>query len=121
MVRGGKMVQFECPRVTHPLVSFTFGAHCGVPFSLDAGKGKCCMWLVNKVEIHLAKKGFAESKWSNLNAPGSYTPWFHSLLGSRVELPFLCMQEKGNAACGLLIEWKFISQKGTSWTVNGPT
>ena len=68
------MVQFECPRVIHPLVSFTFGVHCGVPFSPDAGKGKCCIWLLNKVEIHFAKIGFVDCKWSNLNAPGSYTP-----------------------------------------------
>ena len=46
-----QMAQFECPRVIYPLVSLTFGVHCGVPFSLDAGKGKCCMWLVYKVEI----------------------------------------------------------------------
>ena len=48
-----QMVQFECPRVIHPLVSVTFGVHCRLPFSLHAGKGKCCMWLVNKVEIHI--------------------------------------------------------------------
>ena len=38
--------------------------------SLYAGKGKCCMWHVNKVEIHFAKIG---CKWSNSNAPGSYS------------------------------------------------
>ena len=137
-----------------------------VPFSLHAGKGKCCMWLVEKVEIHFAKMGFVDCKWSNLNVPGSYTPWSHSLLGSTVGCPFPCMQEKGmvhlafekveihfakigfvdckwsnlnapgsytpwchsllgstvgcpfplmqekgNAACGLLIMWKFILKK----------
>ena len=46
-----QMVQLECPRVIHPLVSLTFGVHCGVPFPLDAGKGKCCMWLLKKMEI----------------------------------------------------------------------
>ena len=25
-------------------------------------KGKCCMWLVNKVEIHFAKIGFMDCK-----------------------------------------------------------
>ena len=35
----------------------------------------------------------------------SFTFW------SIVGCPFLCMQEKGNAACGLLIKWKFIWQK----------
>ena len=89
------MVQFECPRVIHPLVSLTFGVHCGMPFSLYAVKGKCCMWPVNKVEIYLWKMGFMDCKWSNLNAPGSYTPWCHSLLGSTVGCPFLCMLEKG--------------------------
>ena len=45
------------------------GSNWGVPFSMDAGKGKCCMWLVNKVELCLW-----ESKWSNLNATGSTNP-----------------------------------------------
>ena len=56
------MVQLECPKVTHPLVSLTFGVHCGVPFPLHAGKGKCCMWLVNKVEIYFGKIGFVDCK-----------------------------------------------------------
>ena len=41
---GLQIVQFECPRFIHPLVSLIFWIHCGVPFSLYAGKGKCCMW-----------------------------------------------------------------------------
>ena len=76
---------------------------------------------VNKVEIYFAKIGFVDCKLSNLNAPGSYTPWFHSLLGSSLGLPFLCMQEKGNAACGLFIKWKFTFQELVSWTPNVPT
>ena len=40
------MIQFEWPRVIHPLVSSTFGVHCRVSFSLDAGKGKWVL-LVN--------------------------------------------------------------------------
>ena len=39
------MVQFECLSVIPPLVSFIFGVNFGLPFSLDAAKGKCCMWL----------------------------------------------------------------------------
>ena len=58
-----------------------FWVHCGVPFSLDVGKGKCCMWPVNKVEIHFAKIGFVDCKWPNLNAPGSSTHCCHSLWG----------------------------------------
>ena len=57
-----QMIQFECPRIIHPFVSSTFGVHCGVPFSLYAGKEKCCMWLVKKVEIHFAKMGFLNFK-----------------------------------------------------------
>ena len=41
---------------------------------------------------------------SNLNV-------WHSLWRSSVGYPFLCMQEKGNTACGLLMKWKFIFQK----------
>ena len=103
------MVQFERPKVTHPLVSFIFGVHYGV--YLHAGKGKCCMWSVKKVEIHLAKIGCVDCKWSSLNAPRSYTPWSHSLLGYIVRCPFHSMQEMGNAACGLLKKWKSIVQK----------
>ena len=57
----------------HPL----FGSSVGCPFPLHAGKGKCCMWPVNKVEIHFAKIGFLYSKWCNLNASGSSPPWCH--------------------------------------------
>ena len=96
------MVQFKCPRVIYPLVSFTFGSTVGCPFPLHAGKGECCMWPVKEVEIHDAKMGFVDFKWSNLNAPGSYTPWCHSLLESNVGCPFLCMQEKENPAFGCL-------------------
>ena len=49
----------------------------------------------DKVEIHFSQIGFLDCKWSNLNAPGSYTPWCHSLLVSTVGCLFLCMQEKG--------------------------
>ena len=37
-----------------------------MPFSLDAGKGKCSMWLVNKVEFFFEKVGFTDSKWYKL-------------------------------------------------------
>ena len=60
--RGLQMIQFECPRVIYPLVLLTFGVHCGVSISLDAGKGKCCIWPVNKVEIHFAKIGIVDYK-----------------------------------------------------------
>ena len=49
------MIQFECPRVIYPLLLFNIGVHCGVSISLYAGKGNCCIWTVNKVEIHFAK------------------------------------------------------------------
>ena len=55
---GLQMVQFECPRVIHPLLLVTSEVHYGVPFFLDAGKGKSCMWLVNNVEIYFAKRCF---------------------------------------------------------------
>ena len=82
-----------------------------VLFSACRKRGKCGMWLVNMVEIPFAKIGFVVSKLSNLNAPGSYTPWTPSLLGSTVACPFLWMQEMVNAACGWLIKWKFILKK----------
>ena len=51
------MFQFECQIVTYHLVPFTFGFTEGCYFPLHAGKGKCCMWPVKKVEIHFAKIG----------------------------------------------------------------
>ena len=95
------MVQFECHRDTHPLLSFNFGVHCGLSFFLDAGKWKCCIWTANNMEIYFTKIGFLDCKWSNLNAPGSHTPWCHSFLGSTEGCPLLCMQEKGllHVAC----------------------
>ena len=36
------MVQFECPRALHPLLSFTSGVHYGVPILLHAGKENAC-------------------------------------------------------------------------------
>ena len=59
---GLQMIQFECPRVNHPLVLFTFGMHSGESISQYAGNGKCCIWPVNKVEIHIAKTGFVDCK-----------------------------------------------------------
>ena len=56
------MVQLVCPRVIFPLVSIIFGVHYGVLFFLHAGKGKCCMWLVKKVEIYFAKIGYVDCK-----------------------------------------------------------
>ena len=98
-----------------------YGVHSEVPFSLDAGKGKCCMWLVTKVEIYFFKNRFMDGKWSNLNAPRSYTPWCRSILGPIVGCPFHCMQENGNAACGWLIKWNFIFLKYVSRMARNPT
>ena len=47
-----------------------------VPFSMHAGIGSAAC------EIHVAKIGFIDCKWYNVNAPGSYTPWSHSLMGA---------------------------------------
>ena len=69
---------------------------------VHAEKVKYCMWHVKKVKIYSAKIDFMVSKWSNLNSPGSYTALCYSLLESTVGCPFLCMQEKGNVAYGML-------------------
>ena len=63
------MVQFECTMVRHPLPSFIFGICYGVPFPLHAEKGYAAC-AVKEVEIHFAKIGFVDCKWSNLNASG---------------------------------------------------
>ena len=52
------MVQFECPSLALGVIHFWDPLWDAMPFSLDAGKGKCCMWLVNKVEISFEKVGF---------------------------------------------------------------
>ena len=57
----------------HPLWR-SLDARVNPSFLLHAGKGICCMWPVKNMEIYLAKIGFLDSKWSNLNGQGSYTP-----------------------------------------------
>ena len=66
-------------------------AGAGGPWS---GSIECCMWPFNKEYIHFSKIGFVDSKWSSLNAPGSYTSRSHSLLGSIMECPFSCMLKR---------------------------
>ena len=60
------MVQLECLKVIHPLLSFTCGVQCRKPFYLNAGKEKCCMCSVNKLKIYLTKIGFTDSQCSGL-------------------------------------------------------
>ena len=97
-------------RLIYLLKFFIIGVQCGMPFPLHAWKGKFCMHLVNNVENNFSLSGFIDHKWSNLSTPGSYIPWKLSLLVSTVGCPFLCMQEKGKGACGLLIKWKYTLQ-----------
>ena len=61
-----------------------------------------------KVKNYLWKTGFVDYEWPNLNAPSSYTPSWHSLLGSIAGCPFSMHSGNENAACGLLIKWKSI-------------
>ena len=64
------MVQFDCPRIMHPLVSFTLVATVRCPFLwMQEGKGKGCICLVNKVEIDISKISFMHYKWSYFNTP----------------------------------------------------
>ena len=72
-----KMVQFECPMIIYPLLALTFG----VPLSSAWRKMETACGMLKKVEILFAKIVFVDCKWSNLNAPGSYTPCCYSLLG----------------------------------------
>ena len=50
----------------------------GLPYSLHPGKGKCCMWPVNKEGMYFSKLDSVACNWFNLNDPGSYTPGCHS-------------------------------------------
>ena len=83
----------------HPLVLFAFGSNCMVPFPPHVGAGKCCMWLLKKLDFSFSKIGFVDSKWANWNTTGSSTPWFHSLLGPTVwchclMLPLMCLKSE---------------------------
>ena len=53
---GLQMVQFECSRV------IPFVVPCGVFFSVDAEKGKCCMSVVKKVGNNFSRIGFMDCK-----------------------------------------------------------
>ena len=63
------------------------------------------------VEIYFSKMGFLDCKWSNLNAPGSYIPWCHSLLGPAVECPSL-HAGKGKCCMCLLTKVETYFTKG---------
>ena len=95
----------------HPFCHSFFRFHCRVPFSLHTGNGKCCMWLVDKVEILRAKIDVLDCKWPNMNDPGSYILFDIIFLGFTLGCPFPCIQEKRNAANDLLITWKYCVQK----------
>ena len=56
--------------------------------------GNAALWPVKKVEIDLAETGFADCKWSSLNAPESSTSWSHSLLGAIFGVHFSLHAEK---------------------------
>ena len=71
------MVQFECPMVRNPFISFTFGDFPFFHFpplllrpflSLRLGK------KVGKLHSKISLTGY---KWSSLNAPRSQTTWCH--------------------------------------------
>ena len=68
-------------------------------------QGRCCMWLANKVEIHFAKIGFVDLRWSNLNASGSYTLRCYPLMGYNRNCPFSACREKGTSKCPPKSEW----------------
>ena len=93
------------PQDHTPLVPITYGVHSGVPFSMHAGKGKCCMWSIKKVKIYFSKIGPLHLK--------SYTPWSHSPLGLTLGsgVPFYLHAGKGNAACWSVKKWILIIQK----------
>ena len=91
------MIQFEGPRVMHSLVPFPFEVCCGVPFSLHAGKGKCCMWVWTNRKSTLQKKVLMIR-----NGP-IWMPQGRTPLGVIHFWGPLCMREKGNAASDL---WK---------------
>ena len=58
-------------------------------------KRKCCLRLVNKVEISFSKMAFVDCKWSNWYYPWSYTRCFHSLLDSNLVLINIHMRIEG--------------------------
>ena len=68
------MVQFEYSRAICAVLSFTIGAN------FACRKKESCLWLVHKVEIYFPKIVFGDSKWPNLNVPGSCTPYFWCLI-----------------------------------------
>ena len=119
------MVLFECPLGhTHaPLGLIRFwGTLRGVHFSACRNIEKCCMWSGNKLIKwkFIPKNSSRGLQMVQLECPGSYTPWSHSLLWYIEECPFHCMQEKGNAACGQVKKWKFIFEEEVLWIANGP-
>ena len=100
-IGGLQTVPHECPWVIFPLASCTFGVHWRVSFSLHAGKGNCCMWLVSKGEIYFSEIGFVDSKWSNFNVQVSYSSLCY-LLFVPLMVSFPLNAGKGNCCMWLV-------------------
>ena len=92
---GLQMVQFECPKATCPLVSFTFRVNCGVPSFLHAGKGNGASGFRKGRNLSM-KNRFCGLQMFQFECPkATHAPWSHLLLESIVGCPFSCLQEKG--------------------------
>ena len=93
---GLQMVQFECPRVLHPLPPFTFGVHYGLSFFLHAVEGDTPQWTpkVNDTRgvwpwgIQIGPFGVQETYFCKVN--------FHFINRPDAAFPFSCILWNGH-------------------------
>ena len=79
------MVQFECPRVIYPLVSFTLSS---VLFPA-CRNGKCRMWTDKKVKISFEKTSLMYYKVqfeSAIDTPRSFSHFWDLLRGGTISV-----------------------------------
>ena len=104
------MIQFECTRVIHPLLSFTLGIHYGEPFPSMLENGM----------MHAAcdRSGnvFCKNRFCGVQmVQFECTKVIHSLLtlalGIHYGVLFTLRAGNWNSVFSLLKKWKFILQK----------
>ena len=97
-----QVVQFECGRVTHPLVSFTLKTGVGwMPFPLHAGKGNCASGFSKSGNLPMDNR-FNGLQVVQFECGRAIHPLVSFTLKTGVGwMPFSLHAGKGNCASGL--------------------
>ena len=121
------MVLLPGLRVIQLLVSLTFGDPSRLSLFLFSLLQSACM-VMEMLHVAWSWSGHLFSKnrpvglqMAQLECRRVIQTHSVILFWGPLGVPFLCMQDKGNAACGLIIKWKYVFQKYVYWAPNGAT